>query len=98
MTEGALMANAAETVNLLRALKGLGVRLAVDDFGTGYSSVAYLCRVPGGGLKIDREFITRLGEDHEDTEIVRLVTMLARSLGLQVVAEGVEHERQLDVL
>ncbi|MCU1343890.1 MAG: putative diguanylate cyclase/phosphodiesterase & domain with sensor(s) [Acidimicrobiia bacterium] len=98
MTESALMANAAETVNLLRALKGLGVRLAVDDFGTGYSSLAYLRRFPVDVLKIDREFITRLGEDHEDTEIVRLVTMLARSLGLQVVAEGVEHQRQLDVL
>jgi diguanylate cyclase (GGDEF)-like protein/PAS domain S-box-containing protein len=98
MTESALMAHAAETVDLLRSLKRLGVRLAVDDFGTGYSSLAYLRRFPVNVLKIDREFVTRLGESVEDTEIVRLVTMLARSLGLQVVAEGVETERQLDVL
>lgn len=98
MTESVLMAHAADTIELLRALKGLGVRLAVDDFGTGYSSLAYLRRFPVDILKIDREFVARIGEDPEDTEIVRLVATLAHTLGLESVAEGVERPEQLEVL
>ena len=95
MTESVLMADASETVQLLRALKDLGVRLAVDDFGTGYSSLAYLRRFPVDIVKIDRAFVAGLGHSVEDTEIVRLVTTLARSLHLQTVAEGVEEPEQI---
>ncbi|MGE3324180.1 MAG: putative bifunctional diguanylate cyclase/phosphodiesterase [Acidimicrobiia bacterium] len=98
MTESVLMADAAENVHLLRSLKALGVRLAVDDFGTGYSSLAYLRRFPVDVVKIDRAFVAGIGRNNDDTEIVRLVTTLARTLRLQAVAEGVETRVQLDNL
>jgi diguanylate cyclase (GGDEF)-like protein/PAS domain S-box-containing protein len=98
MTESVLMADAAETVLLLRALKTLGVRLAVDDFGTGYSSLAYLRRFPVDVVKIDRAFVAGLGENPDDLEIVRLVTTLAKTLRLEAVAEGVESQIQVDQL
>jgi EAL domain-containing protein (putative c-di-GMP-specific phosphodiesterase class I) len=72
--------------------------LAVDDFGTGYSSLAYLRRFPVDIVKIDRAFIAGLGENPEDTEIVRLVIMLAHALHLVAVAEGVESEAQVTEL
>ncbi|MGE0877132.1 MAG: EAL domain-containing protein [Acidimicrobiia bacterium] len=98
ITESVLMADAAETVALLRKLKALGVNLAVDDFGTGYSSLAYLRRFPVDILKIDRAFVAGLGRDPDDAEIVRLVITLAHGLGLLAVAEGVETRLQLDEL
>jgi diguanylate cyclase (GGDEF)-like protein/PAS domain S-box-containing protein len=98
MTESVLMADAAETVLLLRSLKTLGVRLAVDDFGTGYSSLAYLRRFPVDVVKIDRAFVAGLGENLDDIEIVRLVTTLAKTLRLEAVAEGVESQAQVEQL
>jgi diguanylate cyclase (GGDEF)-like protein len=94
MTEGILMDDAATTINVLQGLWEVGVRLAVDDFGTGYSSLAYLKRFPVDVLKIDRTFVRGLGDDPEDSAIVAAVVSLADALGLAVVAEGVETQRQ----
>ncbi len=89
ITETAVMADAEMSIAVLDELKELGVRLAVDDFGTGYSSLSYLRRLPVDMLKIDRTFVDGLGREAGDTEIVRLVVTLARTLGLVTVAEGV---------
>ena len=82
----------------LDGLKEAGVRISIDDFGMGYSSLSYLKRLPADILKIDRTFIAGLGEDLEDTAIVRMIIELAHTLGLEVVAEGVETEGQLQIL
>jgi diguanylate cyclase (GGDEF)-like protein len=78
----------------LQRLADIGVRIALDDFGTGYSSLAYLVRLPIQILKLDASFITRLASDEADVAVVEAVVTLARRLGLQVVAEGVEDEAQ----
>jgi diguanylate cyclase (GGDEF)-like protein len=94
LTEGAMVADADEAVAILRQLKGLGVGLAIDDFGTGYSSLAYLQRLPVDRLKVDRRFVAGLGRDAGDDAIVEAVVGLAHTLGLGVVAEGVETAEQ----
>jgi diguanylate cyclase (GGDEF)-like protein/PAS domain S-box-containing protein len=98
ITESALMNDAASALRVLRALKELGVTLAIDDFGTGYSSLSHLQRFPLDILKIDKSFVDELGVDRGGAEIVAAVVKLAHALGLQVIAEGVETERQLDAL
>ncbi len=98
ITESALMNDAASALRVLRALKDLGVTLAIDDFGTGYSSLSHLQRFPLDILKIDKSFVDELGIDRGGAEIVAAVVKLAHALGLQVIAEGVETERQLDAL
>jgi diguanylate cyclase (GGDEF)-like protein/PAS domain S-box-containing protein len=98
ITESALMNDAVTALGVLRALKDLGVTLAIDDFGTGYSSLSYLRRFPLDIVKIDKSFVDELGAAPEGSEIVAAVINLAHALGLQVVAEGVESERQLEVL
>ncbi len=95
ITEGALMHDPAAAEQILRSLKGLGLRLAIDDFGTGYSSLSYLRRFPIDVLKIDRSFVSQLGIDPESTAIVTSVIHLAKSLDLEVVAEGIETTEQL---
>ncbi len=82
----------------LDKLKRLGVCISIDDFGTGYSSLAYLKRLPADTLKIDKAFVAGLGESVEDTAIVRMVIELAHTLGMEVVAEGVESEKQAQQL
>jgi diguanylate cyclase (GGDEF)-like protein/PAS domain S-box-containing protein len=97
ITESALMRDAVSALQVLQALKTIGVALAIDDFGTGYSSLSYLQRFPLDILKVDKSFVNELGLD-QGTEIVAAVINLAHALGLNVVAEGVETEEQLTCL
>ena len=98
ITENIAMGDAVRSAVVLSELKTLGVRLSIDDFGTGYSSLARLQRFPVDTLKIDRSFISGLGADLESHEIVRIIVILAHSLGLKVVAEGIETQEQMDTL
>ena len=95
ITETALMSDVKAATVALRELRNLGLHLAVDDFGTGYSSLTYLKRFPVEAIKVDRSFVSGLGIDQEDTTIVEAVVKLGHSLGLVVVAEGVETPLQL---
>jgi EAL domain-containing protein (putative c-di-GMP-specific phosphodiesterase class I) len=79
-------------------LRGLGVRFSIDDFGTGYSSLSYLKRLPADAIKIDQYFVKGLGEHVEDTAVVRMIIELAHTLGLEIIAEGVETEEQATLL
>ncbi len=98
VTETVLVDESATAIASLEALNELGVRLVLDDFGTGYSSLAYLNRFPFHALKIDRSFVDTLGVEQEGTAIVEAVIGMARALSLDVIAEGVEKEIQLDEL
>jgi diguanylate cyclase (GGDEF)-like protein/PAS domain S-box-containing protein len=98
LTESVLMADPERANEVLRRLHGLGVRIAIDDFGTGYSSLSYLKRFPAQTVKIDRSFISGLPADGDDLAIAEAVIAMAHSLGLSVVAEGVETEAQLSAL
>ena len=95
ITERALLDNVDRSVALLQEIRDMGVRLAVDDFGTGYASLTYLRRFPVDIVKIDQSFISGLGVRSNDDAIVRAVVGLAHSLGLEVLAEGVQTHRQL---
>ena len=98
VTEGCFLDNAEWVIEVLSGARALGVGVAVDDFGTGYSSLAYLKELPITTLKIDRSFITDIGVDRRGEAIVDTIMALGRNLGIQVVAEGVESERQLEYL
>ena len=98
LTESTVMANAEESVRILKSLSDMGVHIAIDDFGTGYSSLAYLKRLPLNVLKVDRSFVTDLARSHDDASIVQAVISMAHSLRLKVIAEGVETREQLDLL
>ncbi len=98
VTESLIMANPESMVRILADLKELGVRLALDDFGTGYSSLSHLRRFPLDTLKIDRSFVMRMVSEARDQELVRIIITLAHTLGMDVVAEGVETEAHADSL
>ncbi|HEX2525241.1 MAG TPA: EAL domain-containing protein [Geminicoccus sp.] len=98
LTENALFENTAQAMETLRFLAGLGVSLSLDDFGTGYSSLAYLQRLPVHRLKIDRQFVHDIETNEQSRQIVHMVVELARSLGLTVLAEGVETPGQRLIL
>ena len=98
ITESVILENIDSAVVMLAELKALGLLLAIDDFGTGYSSLSYLHRLPIDILKIDRSFVMRMGKDGENSEIVRAVINLARSLNMIVTAEGVETADQMQQL
>ena len=98
LTESVIMAGGEQTIATLQAFRRTGVSLAIDDFGTGYSSLAYLKRLPITTIKIDREFIQDLTRDPDDEAITSTIITMAHSLGLAVVAEGVETEAQVRFL
>jgi diguanylate cyclase (GGDEF)-like protein/PAS domain S-box-containing protein len=95
VTERVLLANQEESSETLRRLGALGVRIAIDDFGTGYSSLAYLRHLPIHKLKIDRSFLNSIDTHAADEAIVRAIVVLAKTLGMDVAAEGIENEAQL---
>ena len=98
LTESAIMSDSGKHVDALNALKDMGVMIAIDDFGTGYSSLSYLKRFPIDFLKIDKTFVDNVHTSSEDEAIVKVIFSLARILGLEVVAEGVEYEEQASTL
>jgi EAL domain-containing protein (putative c-di-GMP-specific phosphodiesterase class I) len=98
VTEGALMQDFEAAIKVLGALKQYGVTIAIDDFGTGYSSLSYLKRFPLDRLKIDRSFITEIGQSSETGAITQSIIAMAHRLNLQVIAEGVENECQVAFL
>ncbi len=98
LTESVLMDRIAASVDTVHELHRLGIRLSIDDFGTGYSSLSYLKRLPIDILKIDKSFVDGLGSEEDDTSIVHAIIEMARTLGLEVVAEGVETPTQLRCL
>jgi EAL domain-containing protein (putative c-di-GMP-specific phosphodiesterase class I) len=98
ITESSVMAEPRHSMPVLRDLHALGIQLSVDDFGTGYSSLAYLRRLPIDEIKIDRSFVQGMVTDLGDLAIVRAIIDLGHSLGLRVVAEGVEEEAARDAL
>jgi len=98
ITESLLMQNTPQSAALLGALKDIGVRLVLDDFGTGYSSLAYLKSMPVHALKVDQSFVRGVSSDGHDAAIASAIIVLAHSLGLTVVAEGVETVDQLEFL
>jgi EAL domain-containing protein (putative c-di-GMP-specific phosphodiesterase class I) len=98
LTESTTMYNTEANLERFQRLKALGVKLAIDDFGTGYSSLSYLHRFPIDILKIDRSFVSRLTNSDNGPELARAVITLGETLGLDTVAEGIEHEPQVAAL
>jgi len=94
ITESVVMENPEAATLMFKQVRALGVQLSIDDFGTGYSSLSYLHRFPVNYLKIDKSFVGRMTEESDNSEIVRTIITLARNLGLEVIAEGVETEHQ----
>jgi EAL domain-containing protein (putative c-di-GMP-specific phosphodiesterase class I) len=96
ITEAVLLQNNETTLSLLHQLRGLGVRISMDDFGTGYSSLSYLRSFPFDKIKIDQSFIRDLANNPDSIAIIRAVTGLGQSFGMETTAEGVETQAQLD--
>jgi EAL domain-containing protein (putative c-di-GMP-specific phosphodiesterase class I) len=95
ITESVLMEQPEAAAATLAELRSQQVRICIDDFGTGYSSLSYLLRFPAQTLKIDRSFVSELAGDKRHSEMIRTIVALARNLGMDVIAEGVETEDQL---
>ena len=98
ITEGAILLETEKVPFILNRLKTLGIKLALDDFGTGYSSLAHLRRFPVDMVKIDRVFIEGITSDKGASALVQAIVRLGRGLNIEVVAEGIEHQAQADVL
>ena len=98
ITETGLMKDLQNVIPALHRLTEIGVEISIDDFGTGYSSLAYLTTLPISELKIDRSFVRELGITSQSSAVITAIIALARSLGLRVIAEGVENLRQMEVL
>jgi len=98
ITESLLMADIVGNMEKLRAIRKMGINISIDDFGTGYSSLGYLAKLPVNALKIDRSFVISMADDADSMAIVSTIVSLAHSLGLKVIAEGVETEEQRQLL
>lgn len=98
LTETVLLQDVNKSLNMVRLLKDVGVKLAIDDFGTGYSSLSYLKRLNADKLKIDRSFVKDLPDDQDSIAINRAIIQMSHELGIRVVAEGVENEVQANLL
>ncbi|MBI3144048.1 MAG: EAL domain-containing protein [Pseudogulbenkiania sp.] len=98
LTESVVMSDAERSCQLFQELKGLGIQLSLDDFGTGYSSLSYLRRLPLDVLKVDRSFVSHMDVDEEKQNITQIIVLLARTLGLTVIAEGAETEGEVKQL
>ena len=98
LTEGIVIADVDDTINKMNALQSLGIHIAIDDFGTGYSSLAYLKRLPINTLKIDQSFVRDIAQDKDNSVIVETIISMARHMGLDTTAEGVETGEELDFL
>lgn len=98
ITESTAMHNIEKTIEILHKLKNLGIRISIDDFGTGYSSLSYLQQMPIDNLKIDRSFIKNLHHSNKDKAFVQAIVTMAHTLGISVIAEGVELEEQFAFL
>jgi len=98
IAETSLMHNAEQAARRLTAIKALGVRLAIDDFGTGYSSLAHLQQFPVDALKIDRSFISGMTDNQEGETLLHALVQLGKSLSIETLAEGIEHQRELSLV
>jgi len=98
ITESAIVDNAESATLLFQKLRQREIQLSIDDFGTGYSSLSYLHRFPVNTLKIDRSFVSRIGKDGENLEIIQAIVTLAKQLGMTIVAEGIETTQQKEYL
>ncbi len=98
ITERLLMKDVPHVINLLSQFKEMNIRLSIDDFGTGYSSLSYLKRFPFDVLKIDKAFVSDIGEDPDDTALCEAIIAMAHSLGLSIIGEGVETKEQFEFL
>ena len=98
ITETTLMRDTGETVQRLKAVKRLGVRIAIDDFGTGYSSLSHLQQFPVDALKIDRSFIARLTQSPEGETLIRMLVQLGKAMSIETLAEGIERQHELTLL
>ena len=98
LTESAVMEKAEQSIQLLQTLRGLGIKLSIDDFGTGYSSLSYLHKLPIDSLKVDRSFVSAMHQSEENRAIVRIIVDLARLLGFDVIAEGIETTADANLL
>jgi diguanylate cyclase (GGDEF)-like protein len=98
ITESMVMGNIESAIDLMLYLKSLGFKLSMDDFGTGYSSLSHIRRFPIDTLKLDKSFVQKMGESHEDYEIVRTIVSLGHALGMDLIAEGVETEEDAEAL
>ncbi len=98
ITEYTAMCEVEKTIDIMRSLSSMGLQISIDDFGTGYSSLSYLKRYPIHTLKMDKSFIDHVADDEEDASFARMVISIAKSLNLDLIAEGVETEEQLEFL
>lgn len=98
ITEYTAVCEAEKTIEIMKALSSMGLQISIDDFGTGYSSLSYLKRFPIHTLKMDKSFVDHVAEDEEDAAFARMVIGIAKSLNLDLIAEGVEQEDQLEFL
>ncbi len=98
LTESLLVERPDETIRILNHFKSMGISISMDDFGTGYSSLSYLTRFPLDSLKVDRAFVTNLPDDRDAVVVVRAIVGMAKELNLNIVAEGIETERQMEFL